>query len=215
VGRNIIYVYDATGTKSSIWPAPPPPRTNNSNSTSACSRVSWEGCAHFRLLSFLYRQAYWKTPANSVKYRRVISVYIHPSYDKAKRIFDLSLIKVRTWWMVHIPLYVYLRCPSSRLFRLFIVIKCTVITLITAQKSIQTSRTFRWTVVKNVQKRRRTELRCCRDRRTQWTWLQGTCSRKVRPYRLSDSEIQVSTTNCRSVIFYRPGTIVFKYNFLT
>ncbi|XP_050060097.1 uncharacterized protein LOC126551256 isoform X2 [Aphis gossypii] len=39
--------------------------------------------------------AYWKTPRNSVKYHRTISVHPHPLYNKVTRISDLSLVKLK------------------------------------------------------------------------------------------------------------------------
>ncbi|XP_050054742.1 uncharacterized protein LOC114128086 isoform X3 [Aphis gossypii] len=45
--------------------------------------------------SSLIVRAYWKTPRNSVKYHRTISVHNHPSYNKDTRISDLSLVKLK------------------------------------------------------------------------------------------------------------------------
>ncbi|XP_025203126.1 uncharacterized protein LOC112600174 [Melanaphis sacchari] len=67
--------------------------------------------------------AYWRTPGNSIKYHRAISVYIHPSYDKATRMFDLSLIKLKKPFQ-YVERFVGL---SSRTFNSDVELNCVVV----------------------------------------------------------------------------------------
>ncbi|XP_060877711.1 granzyme A-like [Metopolophium dirhodum] len=67
--------------------------------------------------------AYWKTPTNSVKYHRATSVFTHPSYDKAKRICDLSLIKLKKPFK-HVERFVRL---SSKALNSDVELSCVVV----------------------------------------------------------------------------------------